>query len=129
MIEILRPGLLTSVQDGGRVGYQAYGVPVCGAMDWVSLACANILVDNPWDEAALEITGMGPSIRFEKDIVFSLAGADFSATLNGQSIKNNSACLAHEGDLLEMGAAQKGFRAYLAVAGGFDIPKVMESRH
>lgn len=128
MIEIVRPGLLTSVQDGGRIGYQAYGVPVCGAMDWLSLACANILVDNPWDESALEFTGMGPAIRFEKDGVFSVAGADFSATLNGQPLKNNSAYLAHEGDLLEMGAAKNGFRAYFAVSGGFDIPKVMESR-
>jgi len=128
MIEIIRPGLLTSIQDGGRIGYQAFGVPVCGAMDWVSLACANILADNPWDEAVLEITGIGPCIRFESDGVFAISGADFSATLNGMPLKNNGAYLAHEGDLLEMGAAKDGFRAYLAVSGGFDIPKVMESR-
>lgn len=128
MIEIIRPGLLTTVQDGGRMGYQAYGVPVCGAMDWLSLALANILADNPWEEAALEITGMGPALRFDQDGIFAIAGADFSATLNGQPLQNNAAYLAHKGDLLEMGAAQKGFRAYFAVSGGFDIPKVMESR-
>lgn len=128
MIEILRPGLLTSVQDGGRTGYQAYGVPVCGAMDWVSLACANILVNNDWAEAALEITGMGPTLRFEQDAVFAIAGADFSATLNGLPLKNNQAYLAHCDDVLEMGVASNGFRAYFSVSGGFDLPKVMESR-
>lgn len=128
MMEILRPGLLTTVQDGGRMGYQAFGVPVCGAMDWVSLARANILAGNEWEEAALEITGMGPAIRFERDCVFALSGADFSANLSGQSLAPDGAWLAHEGDLLEMGAAKGGFRAYLAVSGGLDIPKVMESR-
>lgn len=128
MMEIVRPGLLTTVQDGGRMGYQAYGVPVCGAMDWLSLALANILADNHWEEAALEITGIGPAVRFEEDGIFAIAGADFSATLNGLPLQNNGAYLAHKGDLLEMGAAKAGFRAYLAVSGGFDIPKVMESR-
>lgn len=128
MMEIVRPGLLTTVQDGGRMGYQAYGVPVCGAMDWLSLAIANILADNPWEEAALEITGMGPAIQFEEDVVFAIAGADCAATLNGLPLQNNGAYLAHKGDLLEMGAAKDGFRAYFSVSGGFDIPKVMESR-
>ena len=128
MMEIVRPGLLTTVQDGGRMGYQAYGVPVCGAMDWLSLALANILADNHCEEAALEITGIGPAVRFEEDGIFAIAGADFSATLNGLPLQNNGAYLAHKGDLLEMGAAKAGFRAYLAVSGGFDIPKVMESR-
>lgn len=128
MIEIIRPGLLTTVQDGGRVGYQAYGVPVCGAMDWLSLARANILAGNPWEEAALEVTGLGPAIRFRKENIFALSGADFSATLNGQPLEPNGAHLAHEGDVLELGAAKSGFRAYLAFAGGLDIPVVMESR-
>ena len=128
MMEIIRPGLLTTVQDGGRKGYQQYGVPVCGAMDWMSLAQANILVGNPWDEAALEITGMGPAIRFEADNIFALSGADFSATLNGQPLDANGAYLAHKGDVLELGAAKEGFRTYIAFAGGLDVPKVMGSR-
>lgn len=127
-MEILRPGLLTTVQDGGRMGYQAFGVPVCGAMDWISLAAANILAGNDWEEAALEITGMGPAIRFEEDCVFALSGADFSATLAGQALAPCGAYLAHKDDVLEMGAAKGGFRTYLAVSGGLDIPKVMESR-
>ena len=74
MIEILRPGLLTTVQDGGRMGYQAFGVPVCGAMDWLSLARANVLAGNDWEEAALEITAMGPV----KNLVAVCGGQDKS---------------------------------------------------
>jgi len=128
MMEILRPGMLTTVQDGGRMGYQAFGVPVCGAMDWIALARANILAGNDWDEAALEITGMGPSVQFHTDCVFALSGADFSAQLNGTPLARDCAVLAHKDDILEMGAAKNGFRTYLAVAGGLDIPRVMESR-
>ena len=128
MIEVIKPGLQTTVQDGGRRGYQAYGVPVCGAMDWRALALANILAGNPWEEAALEICAMGPTIAFGEDGVFALAGADFSAALNGCPLEPNSAFLAHKGDVLELGACKGGFRAYLAVAGGFDLPSVMESR-
>lgn len=128
MIEIVKPGLQTTVQDGGRRGYQAYGVPVCGAMDWQALALANILAGNPWEEAALEICALGPTIAFREDCIFALAGADFSATLNGQPLEPNGAFLAYKGDVLEMGACKGGFRAYLAVSGGFDIPSVMESR-
>lgn len=128
MIEIVKPGLQTTVQDGGRRGYQAYGVPMCGAMDWQALALANILAGNSWDEAALEICALGPTVTFREDAVFALAGADFSATLNGRSLDANSAFLVHKGDVLEMGACKNGFRAYLAAVGGFDIPVVMESR-
>ena len=128
MIEIRKPGLQTTVQDGGRRGYQAYGVPVCGAMDWYALATANILAGNSWDEAALEICAFGPTIVFRSDAVFALAGADFSAMLNGQKLAANGAFLAHKDDVLEMGACKAGFRGYLAVSGGFDLPAVMESR-
>ena len=128
MIEIINPGLLTTVQDTGRTGYQAYGVPVCGAMDWISLARSNILVGNEHGEAALEITGMGPTIRFHEDNIFALSGADFSAKLNGTVLPPHGAYLAHKGDLLEFGAATSGFRTYFTVSGGFQIPRVMESR-
>lgn len=128
MIEILRPGLLTTVQDGGRKGYQSFGVPVCGAMDWAALAQANILAGNRWEEAALEVTGLGPAIRFSESNIFAIAGADFSASLNGKPILPNSAHLAHKDDVLELGAAKDGFRAYIAFSGGLDLPLVMESR-
>ncbi len=128
MIEILRAGLQTTVQDGGRFGYQAFGVPVCGAMDWQSLALANILAGNSWTEAALEICAFGPTLRFDADTVCALAGAEFHATLNGVALPANSAFFARKDDVLELGACKAGFRAYFTVSGGFDLPQVMESR-
>ena len=89
MIEIVKPGLQTTVQDGGRRGYQAYGVPVCGAMDWQALALANILAGNPWDEAALEICALGPTVTFLQDAVFALAGADEDTLAAGRVYGEN----------------------------------------
>lgn len=128
MMEIVQPGLLTTVQDGGRRGFQQYGVPVCGAMDWDALTRANLLAGNAPDEAALEITGMGPTVRFHQENCFALAGAEFSAKLNHRPLESGHAYLAKRGDVLQLGAAKHGFRGYLAVSGGFALPKVLGSR-
>ena len=128
MMEILQPGLLTTVQDGGRWGFQQYGVPVCGAMDWSALARANLLAGNAMEEAALEITGLGPVLRFLQDNCFALAGADCAAALNDTPLESGRAYFASAGDILRMGALKRGFRACLAVSGGFDLPEVMGSR-
>ena len=128
MIRILDPGLLTTVQDGGRYGYQRFGVPVCGAMDAQALALANLLVGTKPDEGALEITALGPTIRFETENIFALAGADFSPTRNGVPLKTGHAWLAHPGDILECGAAKGGFRGYIAFSGGLNVPFLMESK-
>ncbi len=128
MLTVLKAGMMTSVQDGGRIGWQRFGVPVCGAMDPEALAIANILCGNDETEAALELTGAGCAVRFESPNIFALAGADFSPRLNGVPIETGRAVLAKKGDLLETGFAKKGFRGVLAVAGGFDLPPVMGSR-
>ena len=83
MIEVLSPGLLTTVQDAGRYGWQKYGVPVSGAMDGWSLAVANLLAGNAPAEGALEITALGPTLRFFQPVAFALAGGDFPAQLDG----------------------------------------------
>ena len=128
MIRVLSPGLMTTVQDGGRRGWQQFGVPVCGAMDEYSLALANRLVDNEPDEAALEITLLGPSLRFEVPCVFAVCGGEFEMKLDGQVIEPARAYAASFGAVLEIGPARQGARAYLAVAGGFDLPIVLGSR-
>lgn len=128
MIRVLSPGLMTTVQDGGRRGWQQFGVPVCGAMDSFSLALANRLVDNPFDEAALEITLLGPSLCFETPCVFALCGGVFDMKLDGQAIEGGRAYAAASGALLEIGAAQAGARGYLALSGGLDVPAVLGSR-
>ena len=82
-LEIVSPGLLTTVQDLGRFGYQRYGIPVCGALDSVSLRIANILVGNRDHLAGLEITAIGPTIRFAADTTIAVVGADLEPTLAG----------------------------------------------
>lgn len=127
-IEIINPGLLTSVQDIGRWGYQEFGMPVSGVMDEFSHRCANALVGNKEDEGSLEITLMGPEIRFNGKIGFAVTGADFDMTLNGESIKGWSYYLAKKGDILRFGHLNSGARTYLAVSGGIPIDKFMGSR-
>lgn len=121
-------GLLTTIQDAGRCGYQQFGVPVSGAMDLRALALGNILVGNPEDEAALEVTLMGPQIEFTAANVVALTGADLTATLNGKPMQRYRAVTVKAGDVLSFGAQKAGSRAYLAVAGGFEIEPVMGSR-
>lgn len=128
MIKIISPGLLTTLQDGGRYGYQQFGVPVCGAMDRWSLNLANQLVDNHPDEAALEITYMGPTLEFKTACVFALCGGRFEAKLDGAPIEMARAYSAAPGSVLEVGVVKEGFRGYLAVGGGFDAAPVLGSR-
>lgn len=126
-LEILQPGLLTTIQDRGRYGYQNAGIPVSGAMDAVALRMANLLVGNGEGEAGLEITWKGPAIRFKKDCLIALAGADLSAKVEGMPVKMWRPVYVREECVLEFGEAVQGCRAYLAVSGGFDIPRVMNS--
>ncbi len=128
MISFRRKGLLTTVQDLGRVGYQRYGMPVCGAMDPYALELGNILVGNARGEAALEATVLGPTIVFETAEVFAVTGGDFGPTLNGAPIENGRAYLAEAGSTLALPMARRGARAYIALAGGLDLPEVMGSR-
>jgi antagonist of KipI len=128
MIKIIKPGLLTSVQDSGRYGYQKYGVIASGVMDQLSHRIANLLVGNQEDEATLEITLMGPYMEFKKDLLISICGGDLSPTIDGKRVKLWRSVLVREGSKLKFAGAKKGCRAYLAVAGGFDIPIVMDSK-
>ncbi|HSA69923.1 MAG TPA: biotin-dependent carboxyltransferase family protein [Burkholderiales bacterium] len=122
-IRVLRPGLLTTVQDHGRHGYQRVGLCPGGAMDPVALTLANALVGNPPDEAALEITVIGPELVFEEDTLVAICGADFATTF-----PHNRPVLARAGTRFNAGRAIRGARAYIAVAGGFAVDPVLGSR-
>ena len=128
MIVFQKKGLLTTVQDLGRFGYQRYGMPVCGAMDRFALELGNILVGNPRDEAAIEATVAGPTLLFETPEIFAVTGGDFGPALNGAPIENNRAYLAQRGDVLSLPLVRRGARAYIAFAGGLDVESVMGSR-
>ncbi len=126
-IRINFAGPLTTVVDGGRRGYMSAGFSSGGAMDVYSMRVANILVGNDRDEGALEITFMGIEAEFDSDAVIAITGADMSPEVNGTPIPTYEAVSVHAGDVLSMKTAKSGMRAYLAVAGGFEIPKVMGS--
>ena len=128
VIEVIEPGLLTTVQDVGRFGYLRHGVPVSGAMDPVALRLANLLVGNPEDEACLEVTLSGPSLRFRSSAVIAVTGADLSPSINGSPIGAWGSTAVQQGDVLTFEGQESGTRAYLAVAGGLDVPMVMGSK-
>ena len=125
---ILRPGLLTTIQDGGRFGFRQAGVIVSGPMDALALRVANLLVGNPGGAAGLEITLRGPHIRFEADHLIALTGADLSATLDGEPVPLGRPVAVTRGCELTFGAARAGCRSYLAFSGGLDVPQVLGSQ-
>jgi len=122
-IRVLRPGLLTTLQDHGRHGFQRVGLCPGGAMDPVALALANALVGNPPGEAALEITVIGPELAFEQETLVAVCGAEFKG-----SFPHNRPVLAPAASRFNVGRATRGARAYLAVAGGFAVEPVLGSR-
>ena len=141
-ITILNPGMLTSVQDLGRIGYQQYGVSVSGVMDPRSASIANILVDNDEGEAVLECTMMGPHLRFDAPNIIAITGGDLMPTLDGQPMPTYRAVTVQAGQRIDTYRAipvnagqtlrftmlRTGCRAFVAFAGGLDIPLVMGSR-
>ena len=127
-VTVLKPGMLSSFQDRGREGYQHQGIPAAGAMDERAHRLANALAGNLDEHATLEMTLTGPTLRFDAAACFALAGADLGATLNGQDIPIHRPLVARAGDTLAFGAKPAaGVRAYLAVHGGFALPRVMGS--
>lgn len=128
LLHLIEPGLLTTVQDRGRYGYQRYGVPVSGAMDEFALRMANVLVGNDQGAAALEITVQGPTIEFLAPTWIAITGADLSATLDERTVSLWESVQVHAGSVLAFGDPRDGMRAYLAVRGGIDVPIVMGSR-
>lgn len=128
MIKVQKTGFYSTIQDFGRHGYQEYGVPYSGVMDEYSAAVANVLLGNEERSAVMEITMMGPVLEFQCNATICISGADISPKLNHNSIKLNKAITLKSGDLLSFGKLNYGFRAYLAVLGGFKTEKVMRSR-
>lgn len=128
MITIIKPGLLDSIQDLGRHGYQKYGVVTSGAMDGWAHRIANLLVGNNEKDSTLEITLIGPEIRFEEDSLIALCGGDFQPTIDGIPVPMWRPIFIKKNHMLTLGHAQKGCRVYLAVEGGLDCPVVMNSQ-
>ena len=122
------PGLLTTVQDRGRLGHAASGFSPSGVMDRRAFALGNLLVGNAANAPALEFAFAGPTIEFQADAVVALTGGYFNARLDDERAPMYQAFVVRAGQRLSMPAAQRGVYGYLAIAnGGIDVPRVMGS--
>ncbi len=129
MLEIVKPGLETSVQDyPGRIGYWAQGFPPSGPMDSWSFRLANRLVGNPPGAAALECQFLGPTIRFRDDTVIAITGAEMDPRLDGEPVPMWETVAVRAEQELALTFARVGARAYIAIAGGIDTPLWLGSR-
>lgn len=127
-LTVLRAGLSTTVQDLGRWGHQALGVPVAGPMDTYAHRLANACVGNPPEAATLEVTMLGPEIEATAAVRAAVAGASFDVAVNGTAMPLHAAFDVPAGARLRFGMRHQGARAYLAVAGGIATPPVLGSR-
>lgn len=125
---VVKPGLLTTLQDLGRRGYQGSGVPVAGPMDAYSHRLANRLLGNPDDAAALEVTLVGPELRADATTTCAVAGAQFALSVDGSPVGMHQPFVVRAGQVLRFGACEGGSRATLAVAGGFLLSRVFGSQ-
>jgi biotin-dependent carboxylase-like uncharacterized protein len=127
-IKVLKPGLSTTVQDLGRPGYYHIGIPLSGGMDRHALAAANLLVGNPEGAAVLEAVFMGPELEFTDDALVAVTGAELPPRLDGKPLATWTSFKVKAGQKLSFDFLKKGARAYIAVAGGIDVPEVLGSR-
>lgn len=127
-VRVVKGGWLTTVQDLGRYGYQQYGVPAAGAIDRFSAIVGNRLVGNSDYAAVLELTLKGPELQFEQDTIIAMTGADLYPTINGSSVPLWESITIQRGSRLSFGTKRAGSRAYLAIAGGINVPLVLGSR-
>ena len=127
-IRVLKGGMMTTVQDLGRTGYQSQGFSVAGVMDVRSFKIANLLLDNPENEAVLEMTLIGPTLEFTSATIIAITGGDFQPQVNGEPVPMYTALYMNKGDILKFGSARTGSRGYIAFSSYLDIPVVMGSR-
>jgi len=127
-IYVVKPGMLTTIQDAGRWGYQSRGVPVAGPMDPCSHRLANVLVGNDGAAAALEITLVGPELEFGDERLVAVAGAEFELALDGRPVPHRTPFLVPTQSHLRFGPRQRGTRAYVAVSGGIAATPILGSR-
>lgn len=126
--EVVKPGLLTTIQDLGRPGYFHLGIPEGGAMDRAAMRIANMLVGNPEDAAGLEAVFMGPELKFNDDALVAIGGAEMPVLVDGEERDCWSSFTVKAGQTLKFGYLKNGARIYIAIAGGIDTPPALGSR-
>jgi len=128
MLKVVKSGFYTTIQDSGRFGYRAFGVPISGSMDSYSSHYANSILGNDRDCAVLEITMSGPELHFQEPTQIAIAGADLTPKLNGKLISNNQVIDIKFNDVLSFAGLRNGLRCYLAIKGGLQSEVYLGSR-
>lgn len=128
MVEVIKTGLYSTIQDGGRWGKAHLGVPVSGAMDAYAATLANALLDNPKETAVLEMTMIGVTLKFHTSTTIAISGATMEAHLNDGQLSNYKVYHVNPNDTLRFGRVTQGYRTYLAIKGGFNTEEVLGSR-
>ena len=126
-IEILHPGLYSSIQDLGRPNFRKYGVPQSGVLDSYAAKKANLILSNVESSAVLEITQLGPKLKFTDSTQIAICGANLNPRINESTVLNNRILSIEKDDILSFGKRISGCRAYIAIAGGFVSDKVLGS--
>jgi biotin-dependent carboxylase-like uncharacterized protein len=127
-IEVIKPGLASSIQDAGRPGYYNLGIPLSGALDQVALRAANLLVGNDESAACIEATLLGPELAFRAPAIVAVTGGEATPKVNGEARARNESFAVRAGDKLTFDFMKLGARLYVAVAGGIDVAPVLGSR-
>src|SRR4029450_12086198 len=125
---VIRAGFQTSVQDLGRTGFRQFGVSTSGALDPFVLRVANLLVGNDDGATGLEITLGGLQLRFEDQRIVAWCGGEFDVQIGSRALPAGHVAHLQAGDELKFGSAQIGWRCWLAISGGIDVPVVLGSR-
>src|SRR5690606_943690 len=127
-IKVIKAGMLTTVQDFGRFGFQKSGMVVGGAMDGLALQLGNMMLGNAENEAGLECTMMGPTIYFEKGQLIAITGGNLSPSINNQPVPMWKPIYISQGSTLSFGHPKSGCRSYICFCGGLDVPTVLQSK-
>ena len=127
-IEVIKPGLATTVQDAGRPGYYNVGIPLSGALDQYALRVANLLVGNDEGAAVLEASLLAPELVFRAPAIIAITGAEATPKINGEARPRNESFAVKADDKLTFDFMKAGARCYVAAAGGIDVPVVLGSR-
>lgn len=127
-IEVLHPGLFSTIQDRGRYGFREFGVPVSGPMDTEAATLANLLLQQDPGTSVLEITQQGPKLRFSDEARIVVTGALLSPMIENEKIRNNQVVTVHADQVLSFGARIAGCRAYVGIKNGFETGKVLDSQ-
>jgi antagonist of KipI len=128
IFDVIKPGLLTTIQDLGRKGYQKYGLAVSGAVDHYAHRMANILVGNQENAATLEVTLIGPTLHVNENRIIAITGADLTPYVNNTPVPLWHSFTVNKGDTLSFKGYRSGCRAYIAVAGGIKVEDTLGSK-